>query len=89
METAAENLPELNSIQQPSSENELMELIHRLPTGYKTVFNLYAIEGYSHEEIGTMLGIKASTSRSQYTRAREMLKSALQEISYKNTTDEQ
>jgi RNA polymerase sigma factor (sigma-70 family) len=87
-ETAVENLPELNSVQQPASENELMELIHRLPTGYKTVFNLYAIEGYSHEEIGTMLGIKASTSRSQYTRAREMLKDVLQDISYKNTTDE-
>lgn len=59
--------------QEPLSGAELMELIHRLPVGYKTVFNLYAIEGYSHEEIGNMLGIKASTSRSQYTRARELL----------------
>jgi RNA polymerase sigma-70 factor (ECF subfamily) len=55
------------------SGNELMELIHQLPIGYKTVFNLYAIEGYSHEEIADLLGIKAGTSRSQYTRARELL----------------
>jgi RNA polymerase sigma factor (sigma-70 family) len=56
-----------------ASDKELMELIHSLPIGYKTVFNLYAIEGYSHEEIAQLLGIKAGSSRSQYTRAREML----------------
>lgn len=59
--------------QEPLLTNELMELIHQLPIGYKTVFNLYAIEGYSHEEIAGMLEIKASTSRSQYARARELL----------------
>ena len=53
--------------------NDLIELVHRLPPGYKTVFNLFANEGYSHDEIGEMLGIKASTSRSQYSRARELL----------------
>jgi len=62
-----------SGLQEPASDEELVELIHNLPVGYKTVFNLYAIEGYSHEEIGNMLGIKASTSRSQYTRARELL----------------
>ena len=50
-----------------------MELIHQLPDGCKAVFNLYAIEGYSHEEIGKMLNIKPSTSRSQYMKARKML----------------
>lgn len=59
--------------EEPLSGNELMELIHQLPIGYRTVFNLYAIEGYSHEEIADMLGIKAGTSRSQFTRARELL----------------
>jgi RNA polymerase sigma-70 factor (ECF subfamily) len=70
--------------QDPLSGNELMELIHQLPIGYKTVFNLYAIEGYSHDEIAGMLGIKASTSRSQYTRARELLMKKL-DTNTKNT----
>ena len=55
------------------SGDGLMNFIAELPTGYRTVFNLHAIEGYSHEEIGQMLGIKPGTSRSQLTRAREIL----------------
>lgn len=51
----------------------LMELIQQLPTGYRLVFNLYAIEGYSHAEIAEKLQISEGTSRSQYTRARGML----------------
>ncbi|WNJ17225.1 sigma-70 family RNA polymerase sigma factor [Pontibacter sp. G13] len=53
---------------------ELMEVIQSLPDGYRMVFNLYAIEGYSHAEIGKKLDISESTSRSQYTRARSLLK---------------
>lgn len=52
---------------------ELAELIRQLPTGYQTIFNLYAVEGYSHVEIGQMLGISENTSRSQYMRARQLL----------------
>ena len=52
---------------------ELAAMIRQLPIGYQTVFNLYAVEGYTHPEIGEMLGITDSTSRSQYTRARVML----------------
>ncbi|HQQ99038.1 MAG TPA: RNA polymerase sigma factor [Cyclobacteriaceae bacterium] len=52
---------------------DLYNLICQLPTGYRTVFNLYAIEGYSHEEIATRLGITESASRSQLTRARQYL----------------
>jgi RNA polymerase sigma-70 factor (ECF subfamily) len=52
---------------------ELMQLLHRMPVGYKTIMNLYAIEGYSHKEIAQLLGIAESTSRSQYSRARELL----------------
>jgi len=48
-----------------------------LPIGYRTVLNLYAIEGYSHREIGIMLDIEESTSRSQYTRAKAMLEEIL------------
>lgn len=52
---------------------ELSELIRQLPTGYQTIFNLYAIEGYTHVEIGEMLGISEGTSKSQYSRARHLL----------------
>jgi len=52
---------------------EIAALIRQLPTGYQTIFNLHAIEGFSHVEIGQMLGIKDTTSRSQYLRARSLL----------------
>ena len=60
---------------------ELADLIRQLPPGYQTIFNLYAVEGYNHVEIGEMLGIKESTSRSQYARSRALL---LQWMSKKN-----
>jgi RNA polymerase sigma-70 factor (ECF subfamily) len=56
---------------------QIVETIRSLPLGYRTVLNLYAIEGYSHKEIGTMLDIGESTSRSQYTRAKVMLEELL------------
>lgn len=56
---------------------QVVECIRMLPIGYRTVLNLYAIEGYSHKEIGEMLDIEESTSRSQYTRARQMLEEIL------------
>lgn len=52
---------------------DLADLVRQLPTGYQTIFNLYAVEGYSHAEIGQMLGISENTSRSQYMRARHLL----------------
>jgi RNA polymerase sigma-70 factor (ECF subfamily) len=55
----------------------VVECIRLLPIGYRTVLNLYAIEGYSHREIGEMLDIEESTSRSQYTRAKSMLEGVL------------
>lgn len=56
---------------------QVVECIRILPIGYRTVLNLYAIEGYSHREIGSMLDIEESTSRSQYTRAKQMLEDIL------------
>ena len=56
---------------------QIIESIRLLPLGYKTVLNLYAIEGYSHKEIATMLEIEESTSRSQYARAKNMLEGIL------------
>lgn len=62
---------------------ELADLIRQLPAGYQTIFNLYAVEGYNHIEIGKMLGIQEGTSRSQYARARTLL---IQWIEQKNNT---
>lgn len=56
---------------------QVVECIRLLPLGYRTVLNLYAIEGYSHREIANMLEIEESTSRSQYTRAKAMLEDVL------------
>lgn len=55
----------------------LMDIIRQLPEGYKAVFNMYAIEGYSHKEIGEELGISEVTSRTQYARAKKYLKKLL------------
>lgn len=62
---------------------ELAGLIRQLPTGYQTVFNLHAVEGYTHVEIGQMLGISDSTSRSQYARARALLIEWIEKYSLK------
>lgn len=59
------------------TEKELMNLINKLPDGYRLVFNLYVIEGYQHEEIAQLLKIQAGTSRSQLVKARNMLKTQI------------
>lgn len=58
---------------------ELIGLITTLPPGFRTVFNMYAIEGYSHKEIGEMLGISETTSRTQLSRARIWLQNKIKE----------
>jgi RNA polymerase sigma factor (sigma-70 family) len=52
---------------------ELASIIRQLPAGYQAIFNLHAVEGYTHVEIGQLLGISEGTSRSQYSRARALL----------------
>lgn len=59
---------------------ELLKLVNELPVGYRTVFNLYAIEGYSHAEIAEQLGISEGTSKSQLSRARALLQERLKVI---------
>ena len=59
---------------------ELMKLVMSLPPGFRTVFNMYAIEGYSHKEIAEALGITETTSRTQFSRARIWLQNKIQEI---------
>ena len=63
------------------SAKELADLIRQLPPGYQTIFNLHAVEGFSHVEIGKILGINEGTSRSQYARARNLLISWLTKLS--------
>jgi RNA polymerase sigma-70 factor (ECF subfamily) len=58
---------------------ELMKIIEELPPGFRTVFNMYVIEGYSYKEIGEALGISEVTSRSQLQRARTLLQSKIKE----------
>ena len=58
---------------------ELMELVRTLPPGFRTVINMYAIEGYSHKEIAETLGITETTSRTQFSRARVWLQNKIQE----------
>ncbi|MBF7091880.1 RNA polymerase sigma factor [Flavobacterium sp. ALJ2] len=62
-----------NGIESKLSTDQIQFLIDGLPDGYKMVFNLYAIEGYKHNEIATMLGINEGTSKSQLSHARKML----------------
>lgn len=71
-----------NGIESQLSTDQIQFLIDALPDGYKMVFNLYAIEGYKHNEIATMLGINEGTSKSQLSHARKMLQKQI--ITLKN-----
>jgi RNA polymerase sigma-70 factor (ECF subfamily) len=61
-------------------QEELLKLINALPEGYRVVFNLNVIEGYSHDEIAELLNIQASTSRSQLVKARKMLQNQILQL---------
>lgn len=70
----AENLNPSNDLpDQNLHAEDLMKMLSQLPSGYRTVFNLYAIEGFAHNEIAEMLGISEGTSKSQLSRARVLL----------------
>jgi RNA polymerase sigma factor (sigma-70 family) len=73
------NVHDTNSV---LSAQDLLKMIQTLPQGYKVVFNLYAIEGFTHKEISEMLGINEGTSKSQLARARKLLQSYI----FKETT---
>ena len=65
-------------VQEQMMADDLMKLIQNMPEGYRVVFNMFAIEGYAHQEIATQLGISESTSKSQYLRARAYLKQRIE-----------
>ena len=62
------------SIEHELAAQDILKLLEQLPTGYRTIFNLYVIEGYKHIEIAEMLGISINTSKSQLILAKEKLK---------------
>ncbi len=74
---AANYEPDYNKLENQLEADDLMKLIETLPSGYKIVFNMYAIDGYSHKEIAEQLGITESTSKSQLSRARTALQKSL------------
>lgn len=75
----ADREPDFQSHETGLEAEDLMKMIQELPVGYRTVFNLYAIEGYSHKEIADRLTINVNTSKSQLSRARKILQKMLVE----------
>lgn len=76
-----------NNIESQFSVDDIQFLIDGLPDGYKMIFNLYAIEGYKHQEIATMLGINEGTSKSQLSHARKILQTQIRSLkNYNNGT---
>ena len=69
------------------TKDELLGVIKSLPDGYRTVFNLYAIEGYKHKEIAKKMNIDVNTSKSQYSRARKLIQKKLEKLSKINLHD--
>lgn len=60
--------------------NHLLQMINEMPDGYRVVFNMFAIEGYSHKEIADTLGVSENTSKSQYSRARAFLRTQIEQL---------
>ncbi len=82
-QTPLDAVPDAGSdpdIVQRLSEEEIMRLVSELPDGYRIVFNMYVVEGYSHKEIAEHLGINEATSRTQLLKARKQLQQKLQQM---------
>ena len=80
----ADREPDYNAIADHLEAEDLLKMIEKLPPGYRIVFNLYAIDGYSHKEIADQLGISENTSKSQLSRARMYLQKLLLECGWEN-----
>jgi len=75
----ADSEPNYNLAANNLEVDDLLNLINGLPIGYRTVFNMFAIEGYSHKEIANCLSISENTSKSQLSRARVVLQKQILE----------
>lgn len=80
IETVSHKLIEEFTIDQELHQKDIIQLLDYLPAGYRTVFNLFVIEQYSHEEIADKLGISINTSKSQLVKARTRLKQYIQQL---------
>ncbi|MBV8254663.1 MAG: sigma-70 family RNA polymerase sigma factor [Chitinophaga sp.] len=69
-----------DSVVEKLSYNELLQMIQTLPPSYKTVFNLYVMDGYQHQEIAAMLGISEGTSKSNLFKAKKILKEKILQL---------
>lgn len=81
---AADREPDLNSLNNQLEADDLMRLVTELPPGYRIVFNMFALDGFTHKEIADELGINENTSKSQLSRARSYLQARLLDMD-KNT----
>ncbi|GHM98762.1 DNA-directed RNA polymerase sigma-70 factor [Cytophagales bacterium WSM2-2] len=72
--------PDYQRLENDLEAGDLLKMIEALPVGYRTVFNMYVIDGYNHQEIAAQLGISENTSKSQLSRARTLLQKRLTEI---------
>ncbi len=79
-DTVVQNIPDSTQGTEPISYDDLIQMVQKLPDSYRTVFSLYVIDGYSHEEIAKQLGIVVGTSKSNLFKAREHLKNQLKKI---------
>lgn len=75
------------TVQQQLVADDIMQLIDQLPTGYRTVFNLYVLEGYKHREIAALLGISINTSKSQLILAKKKMQHLLADSGYPGLQD--
>jgi RNA polymerase sigma factor (sigma-70 family) len=82
----ADREPNYDQLSDHLEAEDLMRMIQELPAGYRLVFNMYAIDGYSHKEIAEQLGISENTSKSQLSRARTYLQKLLME--YEGTSNQ-
>jgi RNA polymerase sigma factor (sigma-70 family) len=82
----ADREPDYNKLSDHLEEQDLLNMIHQLPAGYRVVFNMYAIDGYSHKEIAEQLGISENTSKSQLSRARVYLQKMLAQHDWEYTS---
>lgn len=73
-------IPSNDFIEERLAAQDLLKILQSIPLGYKTIFNLYAIEGYSHKEIAEQLNITTSTSKSQYSRAKALLRDKITKL---------
>ncbi|MBI3142649.1 MAG: sigma-70 family RNA polymerase sigma factor [Bacteroidetes bacterium] len=71
-----------NDVFKDLAYEEIIQMIQRLPKGYRTVFNMYVIEGYTHKEIGELLGIAEGTSKSQLNKAKLLLKRQIEQLNF-------